>query len=219
MGRGNAFTKMAMCIEANGLMASVVGRGGWNPKMARCMWVRGWTTNNMAAANYMYVRRCRISVSSFALNSWLRISPSYHTSWKIKTPPDVCNRCDVQYPDSSLAYEGDWVMGKMSGEGVLRYQANFGAKSLSRRCYEGCFEKNKFEGRGTFYFPMGNCMTTGVFCRNQFHGSHTMHWKNGLQLTCSFTRGQCHDNIFLNYSCNCLSCYVRTTATQIFTLK
>lgn len=96
----------------------------------------------------------------------------------------------LYYPDSSLAYEGDWVMGKMSGEGVLRYQANFGAKSLSRRCYEGCFEKNKFEGRGTFYFPMGNCMTTGVFCRNQFHGSHTMHWKNGLQLTCSFTRGR-----------------------------
>ena len=78
----------------------------------------------------------------------------------------------------------------MSGNGILCYQKSFGAKSLAGRCYEGEFKQSTFEGRGTFYFPNGDCITTGRFLHNQFHGKHQMLWKNGLQLQCSFTKGE-----------------------------
>lgn len=102
---------------------------------------------------------------------------------------------ELWYPDGALAYQGDWENGKMSGNGILCYQKSFGAKSLAGRCYEGEFKQNTFEGRGTFYFPMGDCITTGKFIRNQFHGKHQMFWKNGLQLQCSFTQGRLNGNV------------------------
>ncbi|CAD8103610.1 unnamed protein product [Paramecium primaurelia] len=78
-------------------------------------------------------------------------------------------------------YTGDFVNGRMEGQGVLE-------DLIKKVKYEGQFLCDKFHGQGNYYFSSGK-KYIGQFQNSQFHGQGEMFWPNKRYYKGQFVNG------------------------------
>jgi len=117
----------------------------------------------------------------------------------------------VNYSGSQNSFKGEWFQDKPHGRGVYQsqddekftydgefFEGNFhgdGKKVWPNKDqYEGQFEHNRVEGKGTFRFAEAEEQFQGEFMNGKWHGTGTYTWKDGSTFDGQWTNGKKHGN-------------------------
>jgi hypothetical protein len=143
-----------------------------------------------------------------------QISYEFASKKKIGCISGNCQNGRGKYIFKNAVYEGDFINGKIHGEGKMIYSNGdiyIGQFSNAQRSgygsyihangkkYNGDWLNNKWEGFGDFYFLDGRHYE-GSFADGEISGQGTMHFPNGDVYFGSFLKNQFHGAGFYHYS-------------------
>ncbi|MDO4615683.1 MAG: hypothetical protein Q4B15_08650 [Lachnospiraceae bacterium] len=112
----------------------------------------------------------RIVISTIAVAALIAAALSVTTNIPLRAVREAENTFFHRVTMSTGTYTGETTFGEFSGEGVFSFDTGV--------TYDGGWEANQFQGKGTISYP-GTGTYTGGFYRGKREGSGTFTWESG----------------------------------------
>lgn len=132
----------------------------------------------------------------------------------------VLNGLGKEVWPNGIKYEGEFLMGKKKGKGILfmegcKYIGNFKNNEIhgegtmiweNRKKYQGNWKKGQMHGFGTFSWPDGK-VYQGEYKKGEKSGNGLMKWPNGKKYQGSWEHGKQHGEGILTFFDQSKDCF------------